>query len=33
LIHFQEGDKTLIWTPYDPNRRPPYETPIVGHCN
>jgi hypothetical protein len=32
-IELEDTDQTMIWTPYDPNRRPPYETPLLGHCN
>jgi hypothetical protein len=26
------GAETYELRPYDPNKRAPYETPIVGHC-
>jgi hypothetical protein len=32
LIQLVDGDTTYELRPYDPNRHPPYETPIVGHC-
>jgi hypothetical protein len=32
LVQLVNGDKTFELRPYDPNRHPPYETPIVGHC-
>jgi hypothetical protein len=32
-IQVEDAGATQTWSPYDPNRRPPYETPIVGHCN
>jgi hypothetical protein len=31
-IELKEEGNTMIWSPYDATRRPPYETPIVGHC-
>jgi hypothetical protein len=32
-IEMQDGNQTLLWTPYDASYHPPYEVPIVGHCN
>ncbi len=32
LIQLVNGDENYELVPYDPNRHPPYETPIVGHC-
>jgi len=32
LVQLVNGDQTFELRPYDPNRHPPYETPIVGHC-
>jgi hypothetical protein len=32
LVQLVNGDVTFELSPYDPNRHPPYETPIVGHC-
>jgi hypothetical protein len=32
LVQLVNGDETYELRPYDPNRHPPYETPIVGRC-
>ena len=32
LVQLVNGNETYELRPYDPNRHPPYETPIVGHC-
>jgi hypothetical protein len=32
LVQLVNGAETYELRPYDPNKRAPYETPIVGHC-
>ncbi|HUO68248.1 MAG TPA: hypothetical protein VMV37_11965 [Gammaproteobacteria bacterium] len=32
LVKLVNGNETYELSPYDANRHPPYETPIVGHC-
>lgn len=31
-VRVHEGAQSFLWARHDPERHPPFETPIVGHC-